>query len=124
MRVNRGKLRPVEHFLSFYLAFEFGMIIRHVQPGEPLPLISSVPDEAILFPIYSQGPDTWGFIIRHGAAGVTQIRKTFAGQQPPILLKLRPSEWPTDGDKVRELLQQSAEAFVEYLATGATTILP
>jgi hypothetical protein len=44
-------------------------------------------------------------------------------RHPKLLLSsghhLSPNEWPADGDKVRELLQQSVEAFLQYLDTVA-----
>ncbi|MGA7872679.1 MAG: protein kinase [Candidatus Binatus sp.] len=112
IKVNRVAAMPPEHFLSVFLAIELKTIVRAVETGKPLPLVSHVPDDAILFPIYFRGPE-WGFLVQHQA---TQVRRTFAGVQPAMFLNLRPSEWPADGDKVRKLLQGSVELFVEYLA--------
>ncbi len=96
--------------------------MRVAQPGIPLPPVSSTPDDAILFPIYYQNDGRWGFLIKNQAGIFVPSLEAAAGPQARMLVNLLPNEWPADGDKVRELLQQSVEAFLQYLDTVAATI--
>jgi hypothetical protein len=122
MRVVRQGMRPPEFFLSLFLAYEAKVTVRVAQPGIPLPPVSSTPDDAILFPIYYQNDGRWGFLIKNQAGIFVPSLEAAAGPQARMLVNLRPNEWPADGDKVRELLQQSVEAFLQYLDTVAATI--